>query len=83
MTTSDVTQELLDAQAQPKTPPGRIFRKVIWLIALLLIGALAVTGEIDLQMAESAPQQAAAAGVSCMRLIAVYTFARAIDGLWK
>jgi hypothetical protein len=76
--------ETIDAAAPPlHLSKSRTVSKVVWTIAALLIAALAIFGETDLSVAGSAPQQAAAAAMACFRLVAVYTFARAVDALTR
>lgn len=80
---TDITNELLAAH-KADAPTGRtITRRVVWVVAILAIIGLAIVGEINLSMAESAPQQAAAAAMSCFRLVVVYAFARGVDAICR
>ena len=62
---------------------GFILRKLIWGVALVAMGIVGVNGLFTFEMQNSAPQQAAAAGVNCFYLIAVYVGARALDQLTR
>jgi Na+-driven multidrug efflux pump len=73
---SELATHAPDARRQ--TP---LFVKIVWGIALVLIAVLFAFGEFDLTITNGAPQQAAAAAMACFRLIAVYTFARAVQGV--
>jgi hypothetical protein len=55
--------------------------RIVWALALVGITLGSIDGAVSLQLAESAPQQAAAAGMACFYLIGAYTFARAVQEL--
>jgi hypothetical protein len=57
--------------------------KVVWVLAFLGMGFETVDGWSMLHEATSAPQQAAAAGMACFYLIAMYVLARAIDEITR
>ena len=68
----------------PSNPPmARSVSRVVWVLALIGIVLAAINGFGSLALAESAPQQAAGAAMSCFYLIAAYTFARAVDALTR
>ena len=78
-----ITDELAaDRKALPRRlGVAVVIKKIVWVLALGLIGLLLVSGETDISSAASAPQQAAAAAMACFRLVAVYAFARGVDAL--
>lgn len=63
---------------RPPATSLQIFSRLVWGIALGVLGLSATDGVISFQAAQSAPQQAAAAAWGCFQLVAAYTIARAI-----
>ena len=57
--------------------------RVVWAIALLVIAGVALAGFSDFGRAESAPQQAAAAGMNIFYAIIPYMLARGIDAMLR
>jgi len=60
-----------------------VVRKLVWIVALLAMGAGAAYGFLSFQLADSAPQQGAAAGIGCFSVITPYVVARALDALFR
>jgi hypothetical protein len=56
-------------------------RRVVWTVALLVAGFNIVDGFFSLQLAESAPQQAAGAAMSMLYIVGAYVIARGIDAI--
>jgi hypothetical protein len=72
--------------APAETQPGAaalILRKIIWTVALLVMGVAAIEGFFSFAIQTGAPQQAAAAAASCFRIITPYVIARALDELTR
>lgn len=60
---------------------GFVIRKFLWALTLGATVLAVANGIVTFEMQSGAPQQAAAAGVSCFHVIAIYVLARAIDQL--
>jgi len=75
------TDSTIERPAAPATPPLtgiRLICRIVWGIALLVIVVTSAESVRSFQLAESAPQQAAAAGWACFQIILPYVIARAI-----
>lgn len=57
----------------------RVAAKIVWGVALVAMTFLAWTGYVNFELAESAPQQAAAAAWACFQIIVPYVLARAFS----
>jgi hypothetical protein len=75
--TQEHTTVVTPVSAKPFTRRGIV--RFVWLIALMVIGLLAVNGHLTFEAQESAPQQAAAAAWACFQIIVPYLIARAIQ----
>jgi hypothetical protein len=73
----------VDTASSPARPRPTGVAKMFWVISLLsacLGGGVGILGSIA---ANGAPQEAAAAAIGCLIVIAPYTFARAVDELTR
>jgi hypothetical protein len=67
-------------QASPVTV-AQVLTRIAWGAALGVIVLAALAGLVNIQLAASAPQQAAAASMSCFYVIVPYVFARGVQAL--
>ena len=78
-------QDAREHAAQAKVPlsAGRVLAKLVWVGALIgaIIGASIGVGGVA--VANGAPQEASAAAIGCLVVIASYAFARAVDELTR
>lgn len=58
-----------------------IVRRVVWGIALLVIGFNALNGFATIAIQTGAPQQAAAGAIACFEIVVPYVIARAVEGV--
>jgi hypothetical protein len=65
--------------APKKSSTGRPLTRLVWGVALLFIALAASNGYTTWGLAESAPQQAAAAGMACFQTLVPYVLARAVQ----
>jgi len=79
----NITTDDASPRSRPYNSTAYVVRKLIWIGALLGIGAGAAYGLLSFQLADSAPQQAVAAGIGCFGVITPYVVARALDALFR
>ena len=64
-------------------PVGFILRKILWVVALVTMGAVAMDGFLSFELQTGAPQQAASAAWSSFQIVTVYVVARGLDELTR
>ncbi len=81
--TNDDLEPTTTPTTGPKADTPFFLRKALWGFATLAMAFFAVDGYFTIEIQSGAPQQAAAAGMACFKLVTPYVIARALDQLLR